>query len=593
MPGVVGGRAVDAPADRLTEPADPGRTDRWTFEHGEYSLALGYHTDDPQGHAIWEDGDRAGVVYGALTTRAELGWSTEELFDRLLDRPAETAAALEGGFVIACQDAAADRQLLVTDKLGARPLFYTAEGPLRFGSAVSQLVPFCDDPTVNLQGVSDMLLMGNLWSQHTLVEDVLAQRPATVLDIVDGERSTTRYWKPEYTEADPNRAYLTKLTDRYRQAVRRTSTTLPEEAGIWLSGGLDSRTTTGALHQYRRPCGPETLRTFTYDANPPTGDNIRIAGQVTETLGIPNEQVPLTAETVGEGLEQIIETTDGNLMWVYGANLSATSEMQSPPPVLMEGMQGALLGDHLYRHHLHDAATAVDSQLASEAITDPSGVRSLLSASVDPLGSFKTEASRAEGSTTRERVLDVHFQNYYSRVFMPGNRLMRDRVGTRVAQADGDYLELCAKLPRQLRKGSFRGPLTPDGGVPYEPTRAKLSVIRRIDPDLADIPYERSKVKPSRPYPLHVAGFVGNVVTNRLLRKPTYGSGQLADFWIRDTETRLHDRVTELIDDACDRPLFDADAVRAVYDQHMTGEHNASRLGQITTIEHWLQTNLD
>jgi asparagine synthase (glutamine-hydrolysing) len=593
MTGLVGGTNVAPLEETLDELTYGDGTKRWYHEHDNLALGLAYQRADQQGRTMWTDGARGGVIYGALTNLGERGWSVEDLFHRLLQRPAETAAALDGAFVIACQDPSADRHLVVTDKLGARPVFSTASGPFRYASAVQALLQYCDEPSVNLQAVSDMLLMGHLWGDRTLVEGIRAQRPATVVDVVDGDRSATRYWKPEYTERAADEQYLADLTDSYRQAVRRTSETLPSEVGIWLSGGLDSRTTTGALQQYRQPGGVETLKTYTYDANPPTNDNPRIARQVAQTLGVENQQVPLTAETVGENFERIIEATDGMLMWAFGANLSATYELEDPTPVMMEGMQGALLGDHLYRHHLHDVSSAVESQASSETNTSPEAVTGLLSPDVDPLDSFRAEIERTSETSVREQVLDIHFQNYYSRVFMPSNRLMRDRVGTRAAQVDGDYLELCAKLPRRFRKGALRTWGAPEGGVPFEPTRAKLGLIRRIDPDLADITYERSKVKPSWPYPIHVAGFVGNVLVNRLRSQPTYGSGQLSDFWIRDTETQLHDHVTRLVDDACSRDLFDADAVREVYDEHMDGANNAAMLSKITTIEHWLQTNLD
>lgn len=592
MSSVIGG-TFDGTEPGLGEQFTTESGREWFREHNSFGLAIDTDSVDTEEYDTWTDGTRTGIIDGVVTNLSELGWGVSDVFEHLLARPADTAGALEGSFVIACQDPTENRQLVVTDKLGARPVFYTKDAPFRFATSVDALLEYCESPTVNRQAVSDMLLMGNLWGQDTLVTEILAQRPATVLDVSDGERTTIRYWKPDYSEASPGDEYVDELVRRYRQAVERTSRTLPATAGIWLSGGLDSRTTAGALHRFQGSGEFEHLKTYTYDANPPTNDNPRIARQVADTLGLTYTEVPLTARTVGDHLEQIIEATDGMHMWAYGANLAATYELDAPPPVMMEGMQGALLGDHLYRHHVTEFDSAVDSLVASEAITTPEHVQQLLSPSIDPVASFEAEARRLEQPSVRETVLDVHFQNYYSRVFMPSNRVMRDRLGTRVAQADGDYLEWCAKLPTSYRKDSLDVPGGPDGGVPCEPTRAKLALSRRIEPSLARIPYERSKVKPSRPYPLHIAGFVGNVLWNRVRSRPTYGSGQLADFWIRDTETRLHDRVKELIEDACDRPLFDADAVQAVFDQHMAGANNASTLSQITTVEYWLQSHLD
>jgi asparagine synthase (glutamine-hydrolysing) len=263
---------------------------------------------------------------------------------------------------------------------------------------------------------------------------------------------------------------------------------------------------------------------------------------------------------------------------------------------MAEGMQGELVGDHPFRYHL-DGRSAVRSQYASEASATPETVSSLLVPDVDPFGTLREEAERSPESTHRKTVLDVHFQNYYSRNTLFSNKVMRDRVGSRVVQVDGAYLDWCARLPRSYRKGTF--PLSrrfvhaDAGGVPYGTSRAKLQLCRRIAPAVADITYERTKVRPSRPYPLHAAGFVANVVVNRLRGEATYGSGSLADVWIRDTGTAVHDFVADRIDDACDRPLFDEDAVRAAYETHMAGANKASLLGKITTLEQWLRTHLD
>jgi asparagine synthase (glutamine-hydrolysing) len=285
------------------------------------------------------------------------------------------------------------------------------------------------------------------------------------------------------------------------------------------------------------------------------------------------------------------------LRWNTAANVSAAYRVDADVPVLIEGRQGALVGDHLLRHHLNDSLSVVEAQRASEASSSTSTVRELLEPTVDPLATLRAEAERTAESTHRGKVMDIHFQNYYPRLGLASNSLMRDRGDSRVVHADGDYLEWCAKIPLAYRKGTY--PLSDRvvgsdaGGVPYGTSIAKLELCRRICPELADVVYERTKVKPSRPYPMHALGFVGNVVANRFRDEPTYGGGQLADFWIRDEDTALHRRVATLVEDATDRDVFNGDAVRELYDQHMAGSNNVTQLAQITTVEHWIQNHLD
>ena len=594
MTGAAGGRLNGRELRKLTDGVSAGADSTWFYEDSGAGLGVSHRQRDSRGLTTWDDGKRGGVIYGAVTNRDELDLTDAELFDRLFDQPGDTAAALEGEFFIACHDASDDRFLLISDKLGSRNGYFVApdEGSFQFATAVSPLVPHIDDPTLDVQAASDMLLMGYAWGDHTLVQEVRAMRPATVLDVTDGTATADRYWKASYEEAPATDAYLSELADRYRQAIGRMSRTLPSEAGIWLSGGLDSRTTAAALLSNAGDSEFTTLRAYTYDANPPTNDNPRIAREVADRLGIDLLEVPLTVDTFGEVFEQVIEATDGMVQWNTAANLSTTYNIEAEPPVMMEGLTGGLVGDHIYRHHLTKYDSAVESQYHSEASATVEKVSRLLNADVNPLTSFKEEVAATPETELRKQVLDIHFQNHYKRTDLATDRMMRDRVDTRAAYIDGDYLEWCSRLPHAFRKGGYPMGVT-SGTVPYGTSRAKLGLIRRIAPDLADITYERTKVKPSWPYPMHVAGFLGNVISGRLRSKPTYGSAQLSDFWIRDESTALHQYVRTLVDDATSRPLFNADAVQRIWDDHMNGENNASTLAKITTLECWIQNHLD
>jgi asparagine synthase (glutamine-hydrolysing) len=63
--------------------------------------------------------------------------------------------------------------------------------------------------------------------------------------------------------------------------------------------------------------------------------------------------------------------------------------------------------------------------------------------------------------------------------------------------------------------------------------------------------------------------------------------------WYRQHDG-LQERVDELIDDACDRGLFDPDAVRDVRQSHLDREtEEISTIAGITTAECWIQRHLD
>jgi len=590
MGGIAGGDIAEESVREMLESMD-GLADESVRVCSNPSGGMGISspTADPNGAATWENGRRSGIVYGAITNLPELGLSHADVFERLLDRPAETATALEGGFLAVCRDISEDRYVLVTDKLGSRLAFYsTAEG-FRFATSVAAVLEQLTgtEPELDLEAVSDMLLMGHLWSDRTLIREVTAVRPAHVLEVSDGTISTQRYWRPEYGEHDPGDAYVSELVQRYRRAAERGRRTFSGEAGIWLSGGLDSRCTAAVLTE-GDPDVP--LSAFTYDANPPLGINPRLAERVASQLDIEHREVPLNAEAFGAVFDRAIDRVDGMVAWNTIQNVATTYEVDGRPSLLLEGMQGELLGDYLHRPYLDNYSSALESQFDKLASAPTETVDRLLEPDIDPLTTLREEADRCPETSVVPRIKDIHLQNYYARKTLASNRIIRDRFGERTLHADGEYLDWCMKLPRTYQKGAI--PWN-DKTIPYGTTRVKLELMRRLSPSLADIPYERTRVKPSLPYPLHVLGFFSAVAAERLLSKPTYGAGQLADFWVRDRESRVHEIVSDLVDDARDRAVFDADAVLDLYEAQMDGDNNIAMLSRVTTLERWLQRHFD
>ena len=169
MTGVLGGTVTGEPFRAMTEAIqfEPWyETER--FEGGESSLGLVHHGErDPLGSATWEGESRAGVVHGALVGREHT--DTDTLVERVLDAPHETLREVDGPFVLAAVDFDAERFVLATDKLGTRPCYYTLENGLAFGSSVAALLTGIDDPQLDEQGVSDLLMMSGLWGERTLV----------------------------------------------------------------------------------------------------------------------------------------------------------------------------------------------------------------------------------------------------------------------------------------------------------------------------------------------------------------------------------------------------------------------------------------
>lgn len=605
MTGVTGGTVVGEP---LGEMIDSLHREPWyveeRFEAGDRGFGFLHHGDrDPDGRTYWQDGRRAGAVHGAITNRDSLGLSDEALFEAMLDEPTELLPSLEGPFVAAAVDG--DRIVLATDKLGTRPMYYGIAGGLAFGSDVSSVLSRVDDPTVDEQGVSDLLLIRHLWGDRTLVREVRAVPPASVLvyDGTDGGVATNggagthdaavtdsgrgdvtiqRYWEFDFGRADPA-TYAPELVERYRDLIGRTATTMDGRVGLWLSGGLDSRSMAAELAPR-----VDSLTGYTYDANPSGGINLELAGEVSESLGIEHREVPLTADRFLDVLDRSVSILDGTVSWLMFTNLTASFNLPGErPDLLVEASgQGGLLGYDVWQDYL-DAPTPAEALYRSDSFLDVETVTDLLAPDVDPMDSYHETVRRSNQNSFDRIVLDGYYRNFYPRGDFASNRLPRTQAGTRVPFADGDFLDFIAKMPREFRARAI--PFT-KGKVPLGTAPLKLALVRAQNEGLEEIPYERTRVPPESPRWKHAAGFVLNKSGERLRAKLGDRKG-LVGGW--DSEhPAFRQRIDGLLADAVDRPVFDADAVTDLLERRREGG-GMRPTAAITTFELWAQQHLD
>lgn len=590
MTGVLGGTVTDGSLGEMaaTMQFEPWyETDR--FEQGESGLGLVHHGErDPLGSAAWEGEGRAGVVHGALVGREHI--DTEGLVERVLDAPHETLREMDGSFALACVDFDAERFVLATDKLGTRPCYYTLENGLAFGSSVAALLTGLDDSALDEQGVSDLLMMGNLWGERTLVEGVRALAPASVLDYESGEASIERYWKPDY-ESAPTDGYIDDLADVFGEAMADAATTMDGDVGVWLSGGLDSRTLAAELASHSSDF--DSFRAYTYDANPRGGGNPELAADIADRLDMGFSEVEISPDRFVPILDDAIDRTDGMVGWATLLPLSATYNLpEANADVMLEGAgQGGLMGHHVRRRHIERCDSAVDSLYQSEAVVSRERVRSLITSAVDPLDSFRETVTWSDETQRKKVILDAHFANHYGRGEYASTRLAQTKTGVRAPIVHGDLIQHAARLPTEYRMETV--PLT-GGYVPHGVTKPKLALTRAAGKGMAEVRYERTGVAPKRPYPVHVAGFVATTSLGRLRSATTYGGQRLPDLWYR-THDGLREHLDDLLAGACDRSFLDGDEIRRLRREHLAGEanHMSGVLSGVTTLESWLRSRFD
>jgi asparagine synthase (glutamine-hydrolysing) len=153
---------------------------------------------------------------------------------------------LRGMFAFAIWDAPKRRLLLVRDRLGVKPLYWTiANNRLLFGSEIKSILQSgLIEPRANVAALPELLTTRYLSGDETLFRGIHRLMPGHLLVYQDGIVKTSQYWdipiggRPE-TQNKTLAALVEEFRARLEESVRlRLMSDVP--LGMFLSGGLDS-----------------------------------------------------------------------------------------------------------------------------------------------------------------------------------------------------------------------------------------------------------------------------------------------------------------------------------------------------------------
>jgi asparagine synthase (glutamine-hydrolysing) len=199
---------------------------------------------------------------------------TEVLVHLYEEEGPEAVYRLRGMFAYAIWDRDRDLVLLVRDRLGIKPLYYSVQpgkagGGQRviFSSELPSLLEGLPHWTIRPQAIADFLSLLYVPGPDTIVEDVSQLRPGEALKIVRGRLEFWRYYRP--TE-EVGRLHETSLGDQRSQFLSALRDSVHAHLisdvplGLFLSGGLDSASILACM----REAIPGSIKTFSlgYDA---------------------------------------------------------------------------------------------------------------------------------------------------------------------------------------------------------------------------------------------------------------------------------------------------------------------------------------
>lgn len=256
-----------------------------------------------------------------------------ELGDAFVER-------LRGAFAIAIWDPRDKKLLLVRDRAGERPLFFSvSDGIVAFASLLSALIMSASQTfTIGTDAVHSYMQSGFFASPSTPFADIQKVAPGEVVTIDTAGIQRRRYWRWNVLQTPKQPGSLDKFDEVFRESVFRQSE-VDVDLGLFLSGGIDS-SLIAAVTRSIRPAS--TLKAYSLRFSESSYDEGHYAEQVANSLDIEFVPVWLHAEDFPHTLAKLVRQVGEPLAdpaWVPAALLAnrAAQDMNVRVALVGEG----------------------------------------------------------------------------------------------------------------------------------------------------------------------------------------------------------------------------------------------------------------
>lgn len=511
-----------------------------------------------------------------------------------------------GMFALALWDVAHQRLILMRDRLGKKPLYYTvADGWLVFGSEIKTLLAH---PAVSVDLdeslIPHYLAYGYPPSPDTLFAGIKSLPPGhmLVVDLSGGQAQfeTRAYWQPPFPTSDPGQRdeqdILADLLMHLRWAVRlRLIADVP--LGAFLSGGLDSAAIVALMAQE----SSQAVRTFTIGfANEPSFDETKYARRVAAHFVTDHHEFVVEP--------QVIDLVD-ELVWHHDQPFGDSSAIPT------------YLVSKLARQHV---TVALNGDGGDEIFAGYDRFRAARMA--ETFDRLPQVAHRAIGSTIRWLPQSSDYSDIVRRAsrFVQTARMpLAERYLTWVRYTPAEWLEALLGADGERRIQAHYATLLKQ--LPDDPDADTLACL--LDLNLRTYLPEDLLVKADRmsmaaslearsPFlDHHVVQFVSEIPLDYKLRlgsskwilkkamrgllpdaiidRKKHGFGVPVGAWFRG-ELADYARNVLLGERAARRGIFDLDAVRRMLDTHLSGRQDLGQaLWTLLTFELWMQRYFD
>jgi asparagine synthase (glutamine-hydrolysing) len=543
----------------------------------------------------------AGEFYNRQALGAtDAAQSDEQLALALYEELGEDCVGrLVGTFVIAIWDVTRQRVLLATDRFGTYPLFYAChDGRLLFAPEMKGIL--CDatfSRQLDLTALAQYMRFQHLLGERTFFEGVFLLPPASVLtyDVPTTSCRVAAYWtwgaipdrpRVEFEEAVEETSRLLQT------AVRRLSSD-GCRPGVYLSGGLDSRTILGLVE--RRP-----VPSVTYGAS--NCRDVYYARQIARAVGSDHHWIDLPdGNWVKEYVDSHLELTEGFHSWIHAHGMSTLPQARQLMDVNLTGWDGGTVMGHsdsiepLQYAAVDEAAltarlfTLFNQNYTWPSLTEPEEdllYAPALAARLRGVAfdSFRSELRPFWGYRPAVRAEYFYLRHHCGRLTHNLVTFYRSHIEMRFPFFDYALIDFLYSLPLKIRGHR----------------RLYRAVIQRRLPRLSYIPYDHDEFLPTTHRTVRGAQALMVRLKNRFNRHLwplfTQRATLYADYenYLRHelrewAETILFDRRTT------ERGIFNPAFLRSLMDRHVSGleQWTIGKIAPVITYEMMLRKFYD
>jgi asparagine synthase (glutamine-hydrolysing) len=218
----------------------------------------------------------------------------------------EFASKLIGAFAIAVWDPRERRLILVRDRAGERPLFFTqTKDSVIFATEIASIVSAGRLPvTFNHAALQRYLRFGLFASPDSPFANIQKVKPGSRVRIDARGVHYSTYWRWGISETAKHRPSLDTFDQVFREAVRRQSD-VDVDFAVFLSGGVDS-SLVSAVTRSLYPKRP--LRAYTLRFKEESFDEGTFAETVAQSLNLEPVPVWVRPEDLPDALSLLIRT---------------------------------------------------------------------------------------------------------------------------------------------------------------------------------------------------------------------------------------------------------------------------------------------